>query len=140
MTTTVHADELTRQERQLQQRRDALKRANEIRSTRKQMKSRLKQHQLTVHELLDSAEVQTWKVFDLLKRQPKWGPIRTRTVMGALRMRESVRVGDLSKRRRRDLVAVVTMENERLERAARRISPARVVPLRERMAEAGIAA
>jgi hypothetical protein len=127
----------TKAERALEQRRAALARADHIRIARKEIKAKLKARELTVHELLDSPDVQTWKVADLLKRQVHWGPMRTKTVMSVLRMREGVRVVDLSESRRRDLVAVVTFENDRLTRGQR---PRYGASLRERLAEAGIAA
>jgi hypothetical protein len=131
MTATTNSD------RALAQRRAALARADHIRTARKEIKAKLKARELTVHELLDSPDVQTWKVADLLKRQVSWGPIRTKEVMSVLRMREGVRVVDLSESRRRELVAAVTSENERL---ARRERTRYGVSLRDRLAEAGIAA
>src|ERR671922_1839236 len=93
-------------ERSLDQRMEALKRANDIRSARARLKKDLKGGKASIHALLlDPPDyVQTAKVFDMLLAVPKYGRVKVNKVLTSCRISPSKTIGGLSERQRVELV------------------------------------
>jgi hypothetical protein len=93
-------------ERSLDQRMEALRRANDIRSARAQMKRDLKAGKMKIQTLLrDPPEyVLTAKVFDMLLAVPKYGRVKTNRILNQCRISPSKTIGGLSERQRAELV------------------------------------
>ena len=96
-------------ERSLLQRLDALKRANDIRTRRAQLKRDLKGGRLSIHQLLldPPAYVETAKVFDMLLAVPKYGRVKVNKILQQCRISPSKTIGGLSERQRSELVAML---------------------------------
>jgi hypothetical protein len=96
-------------ERSLMQRLDALKRANDIRTRRAQLKRDLKGGRISIHQLLTSPPeyVETAKVFDMLLAVPKYGRVKANKVLTQCRISPSKTIGGLSERQRSELVAML---------------------------------
>jgi hypothetical protein len=94
-------------ERSLDQRMDALKRANDIRTARAKLKKDLKAGKANIHTLLlDPPEyVLTAKVFDMLLAVPKYGRVKTNRILNQCRISPSKTIGGLSQRQRTELVS-----------------------------------
>ena len=94
-------------ERSLTQRMDALKRANDIRTRRANLKRDLKAGRVHIHGLLlDPPEyLETAKVFDLLLAVPKYGRVKVNRILTQCRISPSKTVGGLSERQRGELVS-----------------------------------
>jgi hypothetical protein len=94
-------------ERSLDQRMDALKRANDIRTARAKLKKDLKAGKANIHTLLlDPPEyVLTAKVFDMLLAVPKYGRVKTNRILNQCRISPSKTIGGLSERQRAELVS-----------------------------------
>jgi hypothetical protein len=94
-------------ERSLDQRMEALKRANDIRSARAKLKKDLKGGKTSIHSLLlDPPDyVATAKVFDMLLAVPKYGRVKTNRILNQCRISPSKTIGGLSERQRAELVA-----------------------------------
>ncbi len=105
--TSSTAKHTTAPERSLNQRMDALQRANEIRSRRAQLKRDLKGGRTSIHGLLlDPPEwVETAKVFDMLLAVPKYGRVKANKVLTTCRISPSKTIGGLSQRQRDELIA-----------------------------------
>ena len=84
-------------ERSLNQRMDALARANQIRIKRAQLKRDLKSGRLSIHALLlDPPEyVETAKVFDMLLAVPKYGRVKVNKILAHCRIAPSKTIGGL---------------------------------------------
>ncbi len=97
----------TTPERTLNQRMDALQRANDIRSRRAQLKRDLKAGRISIHTLLlDPPKwVETAKVFDMLLAVPKYGRVKANRALTTCRISPSKTIGGLSQRQRDELVA-----------------------------------
>jgi hypothetical protein len=93
-------------ERSLDQRMDALKRANDIRTARAKLKKDLKAGKANIHALLlDPPDyVLTAKVFDMLLAVPKYGRVKTNRILNQCRISPSKTIGGLSERQRGELV------------------------------------
>jgi hypothetical protein len=93
--------------RSLDQRMDALKRANDIRTARAKLKKDLKANRSSIHAiLLDPPEyVMTAKVFDMLLAVPKYGRVKTNRILNQCRISPSKTIGGLSERQRTELVS-----------------------------------
>ena len=93
-------------ERSLVQRREALQRANDIRSRRAQLKRDLKAGRQPIHELLlDPPEyLETAKVFDLLLAVPKYGRVKVTKILSQCKISPSKTIGGLSERQRSELI------------------------------------
>ena len=93
--------------RSLDQRMDALGRANEVRSRRAALKSDLKHGDVSINEILaDPPEfLLTAKVADLLMAAPKCGRVKSARIMEQCRISPSKTVGGLSERQRHELLA-----------------------------------
>ena len=94
-------------ERSLSQRMDALRRANEIRTRRAQLKRDLKAGRASIHGLLlePPEYLQTAKVFDLLLAVPKYGRVKANRILTQCRISPSKPLGGLSERQRNELVS-----------------------------------
>jgi hypothetical protein len=94
--------------RSLDQRMDALRRANDIRVKRAQLKKDLKLGQLRIDEILrDPPEyVSTAKVLDMLMAVPKFGQVKAKRYLNQCRISESKTVGGLSDRQRTELIGL----------------------------------
>ena len=112
MTTvsgTTSPTAATAPERSLNQRMDALARANEIRSARAQLKRDLKAGRRSIHDLLlePPEYVETAKVFDMLLAVPKYGRVKVNKVLQLCRISPSKTIGGLSQRQRTELVSML---------------------------------
>ena len=96
-------------ERSLNQRMDALQRANEIRTRRAQLKRDLKGGRARIHDLLlePPEYVETAKVFDMLLAVPKYGRVKVNKVLVQCRISPSKTIGGLSQRQRTELVSML---------------------------------
>lgn len=94
-------------ERSLDQRMEALRRANNIRTKRAQLKRDLKGGKVNIHTLLlDPPDyVETAKVFDMLLAVPKYGRVKTNRILNQCRISPSKTIGGLSQRQRKELVS-----------------------------------
>ncbi|HET7574327.1 MAG TPA: integration host factor, actinobacterial type [Solirubrobacterales bacterium] len=94
-------------ERSLDQRMEALKRANDIRTARAKLKKDLKASRASIQAiLLDPPEyVLTAKVFDMLLAVPKYGRVKTNRILNQCRISPSKTIGGLSERQRAELIA-----------------------------------
>jgi hypothetical protein len=94
--------------RSLDQRMEALKRANDIRVRRAQLKKDLKSGSARIEEILsDPPEyVSTAKVFDMLMAVPKFGRVKAARFLNTCRISQSKTVGGLSDRQRAELIGL----------------------------------
>jgi hypothetical protein len=92
--------------RSLDQRMEALRRANDIRVRRAQLKKDLKDGHVGIDGiLLDPPDyVSTAKVFDMLMAVPKFGRVKASRLLNQCRISQSKTVGGLSERQRAELV------------------------------------
>lgn len=92
--------------RTLEQRLEALRRANDIRSRRARLKKDLKQSNIKIEEILvDPPEfIKTAKVVDVLLAVPNCGKVKSIKVLNHCRISPNKTVGGLSERQRRELV------------------------------------
>ena len=96
-------------ERSLNQRMDALARANQIRIKRAQLKRDLKSGRLSIHALLLNPPeyVETAKVFDMLLAVPKYGRVKVNKILAHSRIAPSKTIGGLSERQRSELTSLL---------------------------------
>ena len=94
--------------RSLDQRMEALKRANDIRVRRAQLKKDLKDGRVQIEGiLLDPPEyVSTAKVFDMLMAVPKFGRVKASRLLTQCRISQSKTIGGLSDRQRQELIGL----------------------------------
>jgi hypothetical protein len=94
-------------ERSMDQRMKALRKANDIRSQRAQLKRDLKAGKKKVETLLlDPPEyVLSAKTFDMLLAVPKLGRVKANRILTQCRISPSKTIGGLSERQRGELVA-----------------------------------
>jgi len=93
-------------ERSLDQRMDALRRANDVRVRRAQLKKDLKDGKIRIQTILgDPPEyVETAKVIDILMAVPKFGRVKAERFLNTCRISQSKTVGGLSDRQRAELI------------------------------------
>src|ERR1700685_1192956 len=96
-------------ERSLVQRREALARANDVRSRRAQLKRDLKAGRQPIHELLLAPPeyLETAKVVDLLLAVPKYSRVKVNKILSQCKISPSKTVGGLSQRQRTELIALM---------------------------------
>ena len=96
-------------QRSLDQRMDALRRANEIRSQRAELKKQLKSGELAVYDLIDRPPefVLTAKVFDMIVAAPKYGKVKATRLLNQCRISQGKTLGGLSERKRQELVELL---------------------------------
>jgi S13-like protein len=94
--------------RSLDQRMEALKRANDIRVKRAQLKKDLKAGRVLVEQILGRPPeyVETAKVFDILMAVPKFGRVKAARFLNQCRISQSKTVGGLSERQRAELIGL----------------------------------
>jgi hypothetical protein len=95
--------------RSLDQRMEALRRANDIRVRRAQLKKDLKNGRVEIEEILRRPPeyVETAKVFDMLMAVPKFGRVKAARFLNQCRISQSKTVGGLSERQRAELVGLL---------------------------------
>jgi hypothetical protein len=96
-------------ERSLNQRMDALQKANVIRTRRAQLKRDLKAGRVSIHTLLlePPEYLETAKVFDMLLAVPKYGRVKANKILQTCRISPSKTIGGLSDRQRAELVGML---------------------------------
>jgi S13-like H2TH domain len=94
--------------RSLDQRMEALKRANHIRVARAQLKKDLKDGKVQIETVLTDPPdwVSTAKVFDMLMAVPKFGRVKAARLLNQCRISQSKTVGGLSERQRTELIGL----------------------------------
>jgi len=94
--------------RSLDQRMDALKRANDVRVRRAQLKKDLKEGKVKIEKILGKPPeyVETAKVIDILMAVPKFGRVKAARFLNACRISQSKTVGGLSDRQRAELIGL----------------------------------
>ena len=94
--------------RSLDQRMEALQRANDVRVKRAKLKKDLKTGRVRVEEVLsDPPEyVGTAKVFDMLMAVPKFGRVKAARFLNQCRISQAKTVAGLSARQREELVSL----------------------------------
>jgi hypothetical protein len=97
-------------ERSHQQRMEALRRANDIRSERARLKEGLRNGDLTISEVLlnPPACVHTAKVLDLVLAVPKYGRVKANRLLERCRVSSSKTVNGLTPRQRKELLDMLT--------------------------------
>jgi hypothetical protein len=95
--------------RSLDQRMEALRRANEIRVRRAQLKKDLKAGSAHAETILRDPPdyVETAKVIDILLAVPKFGRVKAARFLNQCRISQSKTVGGLSERQRAELVGLL---------------------------------
>lgn len=95
--------------RSLQQRRDALERANEVRVYRAKLKRDLYERRVRLEDVLasDDPMLATMTLFDLLLATPKVGRVKATKVLSAARISPGRTLSGLTDRQRRQLGPVV---------------------------------
>ncbi|HEX3911063.1 MAG TPA: integration host factor, actinobacterial type [Solirubrobacteraceae bacterium] len=108
-TSTTSSNTSMAPERSLNQRMDALARANQIRIKRAQLKRDLKSGRLSIHALLLNPPeyVETAKVFDMLLAVPKYGRVKVNKILAHCRIAPSKTIGGLSERQRSELISLL---------------------------------
>ena len=106
VTTKSHAQAPARS---LDQRMEALQRANDVRVRRAQLKRDLKAGREDIESmLLEPPEwVETAKVFDMLMAVPKFGRVKAARLLNQCRISQSKTVGGLSDRQRAELIGLL---------------------------------
>lgn len=109
MTTITEHRPSAAPERSLEQRRAALRLANETRSRRAQLKRDLKAGRARLVDLLaDPPEyLLNAKVFDLLLAVPKLGRVKVNKILSVCRISPSKTIGGLSERQLGELARLV---------------------------------
>jgi S13-like protein len=94
--------------RSLDQRMDALRRANDIRVQRAKLKKDLKLGRVRFEAILRNPPdyVSTAKVLDMLMAVPKFGQVKAKRYLNQCRIAESKTIGGLSDRQRSELVGL----------------------------------
>ena len=92
--------------RSLDQRMDALKRANDVRVRRAKLKKDLKDGRVRIEQILGNPPeyVSTAKVIDILMAVPKFGRVKAARFLNTCRISQSKTVGGLSDRQRAELI------------------------------------
>lgn len=87
----------------------ALRRANEVRLARAELKRRIAVGEIDVAEIILDCppEAQSMAVGDLLMSQRRWGQTRCRRLLAQVPMSEKKTVGSLTERQRRTLVTML---------------------------------
>ncbi|MGD9694592.1 MAG: integration host factor, actinobacterial type [Thermoleophilia bacterium] len=95
--------------RSLDQRMEALRRANEIRSRRAQLKKDLKSGRTSIGSVISNPPefVLTAKVFDMLMAVPKYGKVKATRFLNTCRISQGKTIGGLSDRQRSELLELL---------------------------------
>ena len=94
--------------RSLDQRMDALKRANDVRVARAKLKKDLKEGKVRIEQILGNPPeyVSTAKVMDILMAVPKFGRVKAARFLNTCRISQSKTVSGLSDRQRAELIGL----------------------------------
>ena len=94
--------------RSLDQRMDALQRANDVRVKRAKLKKDLKLGKVRIEQILENPPeyVETAKVIDILMAVPKFGRVKAARFLNTCRISQSKTVGGLSDRQRAELIGL----------------------------------
>lgn len=97
-------------ERSHQQRMEALRRANDVRSERARLKEQLRNREISITEILDNPPecVHTAKVFDLVLAVPKYGRVKASKLLERCRVSSSKTVNGLTPRQRKELLDMLS--------------------------------
>jgi len=97
-------------ERSRQQRMEALRKANDIRSERARLKERLRRGELTITDVLRDPPpcVSTAKVLDLILAVPKYGRVKANRLLEQCRVSSSKTVNGLTPRQRSALLDMLS--------------------------------
>jgi hypothetical protein len=109
-TTTTPPKPVTQApERSLDQRMEALRRANLIRSRRAQLKKDLKSGRTSIQAVIANPPdfVMTAKVFDMLMAVPKYGKVKATRFLNTCRISQGKTIGGLSDRQRTELLELL---------------------------------
>jgi hypothetical protein len=108
-TGTMASNPSMAPQRSLNQRMDALARANQIRTKRAQLKRDLKSGRRSIHSLLLTPPeyIETAKVFDMLLAVPKYGRVKVNKILAHCRISPSKTIGGLSERQRSELISLL---------------------------------
>jgi S13-like H2TH domain len=108
-TTTTTKFGAQTPERSLDQRMEALRRANEIRSSRAQLKRDLKSGSVSIGTIIAQPPdfVLTAKVFDMLMAVPKYGKVKATRFLNHCRISQGKTMGGLSERQRNELLELL---------------------------------
>ena len=89
---------------------DALRRANEIRSKRAELKRQLKSGEVTEQRIIQDPPdyVATAKVFDMIVAAPKYGKVKATRMLNQCRISQGKTLGGLSERQRAELVELLS--------------------------------
>lgn len=95
--------------RSIEQRMDALRRANEIRTTRAHWKIAVKRREIDPLDVLEEppAEFETAKVIDVLLAMPKIGRVKANTLLRRAAVSPSKTLGGMTDRQRHELVSML---------------------------------
>jgi hypothetical protein len=87
---------------------DALKRANDVRVKRAQLKKDLKEGKAQIETILGNPPeyVETAKVVDILMAVPKFGRVKAARYLNTCKISQSKTVGGLSERQRTELIGL----------------------------------
>jgi hypothetical protein len=87
----------------------ALRRANRVRRTRAQLKTRVACGELSAAEVIlrCPSEIDGMPIAQLLVRQPGWGDVRTLAFLAEVRVREDKSIGSLTERQRRVVASLL---------------------------------
>ena len=91
--------------RSLAQRMSALQKANDIRTSRAELKRDLRGGRVSIHAILAEPPewTETMKVFDMLLATPKLGRVKVNKILAQCRISPSKTIGGLSERQRDEL-------------------------------------
>jgi hypothetical protein len=109
MATTTPKPQSQAPARSLDQRMAALRRANDIRSRRAQLKKDLKSGRTSIGNVIsDPPEfVLTAKVYDMLMAVPKYGKVKATRFLNTCRISQGKTIGGLSDRQRSELLELL---------------------------------
>jgi hypothetical protein len=95
--------------RSLDQRMDALRRANDIRSRRAQLKRDLKTGDVSITAIIAAPPefVKTAKVYDMLMAVPKYGKVKATRFLNHCRISQGKTIDGLSERQRSELLELL---------------------------------
>lgn len=110
MATTTPKPQSQAPDRSLDQRMEALRRANEIRSRRAQLKRDLKSGHVSITQVIADPPdfVRTAKVFDMLMAVPKYGKVKATRFLNHCRISQGKTIGGLSDRQRGELLELLS--------------------------------
>jgi hypothetical protein len=109
MATTTPKPHTQAPERSLDQRMEALRRANQIRTRRAQLKKDLKSGHASITAIIEHPPeyLLTAKVFDMLMAVPKYGKVKATRFLNNCRISQGKTIGGLSERQRNELLELL---------------------------------